>query len=118
MVARSIRLTVPAAAFAAGLALAACGQVSQIGSDPFVTETDQKLPEYSRRDYVSLCYNADTTTRDALTKLAAENCEQPGSQVSYFTHDMIFNNCPVTAKARVTFLCELPPAAKRSPALP
>jgi hypothetical protein len=88
--------------------LGGCTQITNIGGDPFVTREPQYLPDADRQDYVSICYNADTTTRADIEVLAAKSCVQPGSTVKFFSHDMIFNDCPIVTKARVTFLCVIP----------
>lgn len=93
---------------AAMLGAAACERAAKIGGDPFITKNPEHLPLADRQDYVSVCYNADTTTREAVMALAKEECKEAGSQVRIFSHDMILNECPVVTKARATFLC-LPP---------
>ncbi|MBL25446.1 MAG: hypothetical protein CMM48_16300 [Rhodospirillaceae bacterium] len=102
------RKFVSVAVVCTALGLVACEQAAKIGGDPFITKTPQNLPRADRQDYVSVCYNADTTTREAVMALARQECKQGGSQVRIFSHDMIFNDCPVVTKARATFLC-IPP---------
>jgi hypothetical protein len=90
------------------LGLAGCEQFAKIGGDPFVTENPLNLPQADQQEYVSACYNADTTTRAQIAVIASKACKQAGSQVKYFAHDMILNTCPVVTKARVTYLCITP----------
>ncbi|MDA0656076.1 MAG: hypothetical protein O2912_06700 [Proteobacteria bacterium] len=90
------------------LGLGGCEQLAKIGGEPFVTENPLNLPRADQQEYVSACYNADTTTRAQIAAVAVKACEQVGSQVKFFAHDMILNTCPVVTKARVTYLCIAP----------
>jgi hypothetical protein len=92
----------------AALSLGGCEQFAKIGGEPFVTENPLNLPYADQQEYVSACYNADTTTRTQIAVVASKACKEPGSQVKFFAHDMILNTCPVLTKARVTYLCIAP----------
>lgn len=92
----------------AALGVAACDRAAKIGGEPFITKNPEHLPRPDRQNYISVCYNADTTTREAVMALAKEECKEAGLQVRIYSHDMIFNDCPVVTKARATFLC-IPP---------
>ena len=87
------------------LFMGACAQVAKIGGDPFETVNPTDLPRADGQEYVSICYNADTTTRQAVEALAKETCKEALGGIKFYRHDMIFNDCPVVTKARATFLC-------------
>ncbi len=54
---------------------------------------------------VSICYNASNTTKDLLAALARENCPNPNSGLRVWEEDTLFNECPISKRVRVTFLC-------------
>jgi len=56
-------------------------------------------------ELVSLCYSAQTTTRQALADIALELCKEGASGVEQWEHDTFFNNCPISKKNRVTYRC-------------
>jgi len=92
--------------FGLSLLLAACEQASRVGGSPFLTTNPANLPRADAQEYISICYNADTTTRQSIEALAMESCKKDvGGTIKFFRHDMIFNDCPVVTKARATFLC-------------
>ena len=78
--------------------LAGCGQ------RPFVTTPPQGKPSVDRQ-VVSICHNANSTTREEIYKIAYKECEVEGSSLEFFHHDKLFNACPIFAKYRVSFLC-------------
>ena len=78
--------------------LAGCGQ------EPFVT-TSPKEKASGNEQVVSVCYNANSTTREEIYKIANEECEVDGSSLEFFHHDKLFNACPIFAKSRASFLC-------------
>jgi len=88
------------------LLLVACEQVSRVGGSPFITTNPVGLPRADTQEYISICYNADTTTRQSVEALATKSCKRDiVGGVKFYSHDMVFNDCPVVTKARVTFLC-------------
>lgn len=79
------------------------------GVAPFVTENPEiKSPVETQ--IVSMCYHANATTREAVTALATKECKKEGSSVKFWHHDTMFNDCPVLAKTRVSFICVTPAA--------
>ena len=88
------------------LLLVACERASNLGGSPFITINPVGLPRTDAREYISICYNADTTTREYVKALAAKSCKKDiGGGIKFHSQDMVFNDCPVVTKARVTFLC-------------
>ena len=88
------------------LLLVACEQASKVGGAPFLTINPVGLPRANDQEYISICYNADTTTRQSVEALATKSCNKNiGAGVKFFSHDMVWNDCPIVTKARVTFLC-------------
>ena len=89
------------------LLLVACEQASRVGGAPFLTANRVCLPRANDQEYISICYNADTTTRQSVEALATKSCKKNiGAGVKFFSHDLVYNDCPVVTKARVTFLCQ------------
>jgi hypothetical protein len=74
------------------------------GAAPFVIGNSViKSPDGTQ--VVSMCYHANATTREEVTTLAAKECKEEGSTVTFWHHDTAFNDCPILAKTRVSFLC-------------
>mgnify|MGYP004123601353 CR=1 FL=1 len=90
------------------LILTSCTNKMEMGGQPFITTDPKNLPVSQNQKYVSICYNADKTDRDTIIEIAKKNCLLPGANVRFFSHNLIFNECPVVSKARVTFLCAVP----------
>ena len=90
------------------LLLVACEQASRVGGAPFLTTNPVGfLPRANDQEYISICYNADTTTRQSVEALATKSCKKNiGAGVKFFSHDLVYNDCPVVTKAGVTFLCQ------------
>ncbi len=78
--------------------LAGCGQ------KPFVINAP-KVFSSSDRQVVSICHNANSTTREEIYKIVAKECEVEGSSLEFFHHEKLFNECPIFAKSRVSFYC-------------
>jgi hypothetical protein len=77
---------------------------------PFVTGNPAiKSPD--KTEVVSMCYHANATTREEVRALAAKECTEEGSTVTFWHHDTTLNDCPILAKTRVSFLC-VPPTAQ------
>ena len=88
------------------LLLVGCEQSSRLSGSPFITINPVGLPRADVQEYISICYNADTTTRQLVEALAAKSCKKDiGGGIKFHSQDMVFNDCPVVTKARVTFLC-------------
>jgi len=77
------------------------------GAPPFVTSTPKEKPGGDLQ-VVSVCYHANSTTREEVYQVALKECEIEGSSLEFFHHDKLLNECPVLAKTRVSFLC-MPP---------
>ncbi|MBG05996.1 MAG: hypothetical protein CMM59_18195 [Rhodospirillaceae bacterium] len=77
------------------------------GPPPFVTSTP-KQNSGDDRQVVSVCYNANSTTREEIYKVAAKECDAEGASLEFFHHDKLLNECPILAKTRVSFIC-IPP---------
>ena len=90
------------------LMLTSCTTKMNAGGQPFITENPKYLPRAQNQKYVSICYNADSTDQVTILEIAKKSCLLPGGDVRIFSHDLIFNDCPVVSKARVTFLCVVP----------
>lgn len=78
------------------------------GSPPFITSSPNISPP-DEEQVVSVCYNANNTTRDDIRALAVKECTVEGSGLEFWHHDKALNDCPILAKARVSFLCIPPP---------
>ena len=77
------------------------------GVPPFVTSIP-KQNSGDDRQAVSVCYNANSTTRKEIYKVAAKECDAEGASLEFFHHDKLLNGCPILAKTRVSFIC-IPP---------
>ena len=89
------------------LLLVACEQASRVGGAPFLTTNPVGLPRANDQEYISICYNADTTTRQSVEALATKSCKKNiGAGVKFFSHDLVYNDSQVVTKARVTYLCQ------------
>ena len=82
--------------------LAGCGAPAFITSSPGIAPPNEE-------QVVSVCYNANNTTREKIADLAVKECSIEGSELQFFHHDKALNDCPILAKARVSFLCIPPP---------
>lgn len=74
---------------------------------PSITTSDG-VKEGAPGRIVSVCYNASNATRQDIAALAREECPNPASGLSVWDHDSLFNNCPISKRNRVTFVC-IPP---------
>jgi len=80
------------------LVLVGCGERLFPTSNPSIRHPDGL-------QIVSMCYHANVTTREEVEDVAAEQCADDGSRVKFWHHDRTFNDCPIFAKARVSFIC-------------
>lgn len=75
---------------------------------PFVTKVVPSEASPDGLKVVSVCYDARVTTREAIGAVAVKECKEEGADVRFWRHDTMFNDCPVLAKTRVSFLCVAP----------
>lgn len=81
--------------------LSACAQQAS------VTESDVW---HARQDQttVSVCYSAAVSTRAQVEALAVAECPAETPAIRLIDEDTFFNNCPLSKRNRVTFLCVAP----------
>lgn len=72
-------------------------------NEPTITDTTGTKPAPGQ--VVALCYNASNTSRSELATLALEQCQTGATGVTPWEHDSLMNNCPITKRNRITFLC-------------
>lgn len=72
---------------------------------PFITESHPSAPAPSEGQIVSVCYNANVTTREEIRALAQKECKDEDTKAEFWHHDRMLNDCPVLAKMRVSYLC-------------
>jgi len=77
------------------------------GERPFPT-SNPGIPSPKGLQVVSMCYHANSTTREEVMELAAKECTEEGYSVEFWHHDKTFNDCPILAKTRASFLCIAP----------
>lgn len=78
--------------------------LSACGAAPFVTPNPKATPSNGAK-VVSMCYHANSTTREAIKAIAVKECDGEGDTVQFWRHDKALNDCPVLAKTRVSFIC-------------
>ncbi|MCG8543416.1 MAG: hypothetical protein MJE12_04330 [Alphaproteobacteria bacterium] len=91
------------------LATAACGTVGRFAGDPRRTSLPQNLSKDLKPHAVAVCYNGNSTTREALDAAARELCKEPDSTVQFLREDLNLNDCPLVKKRRAVFICTPPP---------
>lgn len=84
--------------FVALAMLAACARGPIVTNNEAVAETAAPT--------VSICYSAQSSTRESLIDLALQRCPEGTGRVSVWDHDTFLNDCPIAAKNRVTFICQ------------
>ena len=88
--------------FLATLAIVSCTLACTVS--PFVTNNpDLKSP--NELQVISICYSASTTSRNDIIEIAVKECVKKESKLKFWRQDRMFNECPVFAKIRVSFLC-------------
>jgi hypothetical protein len=80
-----------------------CGVAPFVTGNPAIKSSDDI-------QVVSICYHANATTREEVMAIAAKDCREEGSTVTFWNHEITFNDCPILAKIRVSFLCVSPAA--------
>ena len=88
---------------------AACGTVSRFAGEPRETSLPANLPNEVGARSVAVCYNGNSTTREALDAAARELCKEPDSTVQFLREDLNLNDCPLIKKRRAVFVCTPPP---------
>ena len=83
--------------------------ISGCGAAPFVTD-NLAIKSPDDLQIISICYHANATTREEVTAFAVKKCKEEGSTVTFLHHDKMFNDCPILAKMRVSFICVSPVA--------
>jgi hypothetical protein len=77
------------------------------GAAPFVTVNPSLSPPNGEQ-VVSICYDANATTREEIAAIAQKECKEEGAGLNFWVQDKTLNECPILAKIRVSFLC-IPP---------
>ena len=77
--------------------------LSACAGDPIVTNSD--VIKRTDQPTVSICYSTETSTEQSLRELALKECPVDTSNVQVWDHDTFMNDCPISNKNRVTFMC-------------
>ncbi len=95
------RATLPAAALGVMVLLAGCAR------DPSITSSDP-WHERPNTTAVSVCYSASVSTRQQVEALALSHCPASQPVLRLLDEDNFLNDCPLSKRNRVTFLCVAP----------
>lgn len=79
------------------MVLAACA------SEP--AETHASATRFSQSPKVAICYSAKASTEAQIRSMALKSCPEGTRGVELWDHDTLMNDCPMSRKNRVTFLC-------------
>ena len=87
-----------------GLAAATLLLLSACAQDASVTDSDVWHMRQNETS-VSICYSAAVSTREQVEALAASQCPAERPAIRLKDEVTFFNNCPLSKRNRVTFLC-------------